>query len=184
MFTLLFAQIAHIQVVAADRIANQPGNAARQIRAEYQTERGRILAADGVTIMAESVPAPEGSAFGFERRYPQGVLYGHITGYYSRLYGRSGLEQAMNPYLSGTAPEFAAANLSDLILGRPKVGGTVVTTIVPRTVLRAAWSRDSDRRPDRRHPGCVVEPRLRPNGPVHGDPGRHAGGVDGPELRP
>ena len=43
----------------------------------------------------------------------------------------------MNPYLSGTAPELAAANLTDLILGRPKEGGTIVTTIVPRAA--AAW---------------------------------------------
>ena len=48
-----------MQVIAADRIAAEPGNAARQIRAEYDTIRGRILAADG-TILAESVEAPRG----------------------------------------------------------------------------------------------------------------------------
>ena len=105
LFGLLFAQTAYVQVVAADRIANEPGNATRQIRAEYQTERGRILAADGFTVLAESLEAPAGSVYAFERSYPGGDLYGQLTGYYSRLYGRSGLEQAMNPYLSGTAPE-------------------------------------------------------------------------------
>jgi len=130
LFLVLFAQAAYVQVVAADRIANESGNAARQIRAEYETQRGAILAADQ-SILAESILAPEGSVFRYERRYPKGVLFGHATGFYSRIFTRTGLEQAMNPYLAGTAPELAASNLSDLLLGRPKVGGTVVTTLVP-----------------------------------------------------
>lgn len=137
LFSLLFAQVAYVQVFAADRIANEPGNAARQIRSEYETKRGPILAADGRTILADSVKAPEGSVYTYEREYPRGELYGHLTGYYSRIYGRGGLEQAMNAYLSGTADELAAQNLTDLILGKPKKGGAVVTTIVP-SVQQAA----------------------------------------------
>jgi peptidoglycan glycosyltransferase len=138
LFAVLFAQVAYVQVVAADRIASEPGNAARQIRAEYQVERGRILAADRRTLLAESLPNPDkDSPYAFIRTYPQGELYGQLTGYYSRIYGRSGLEQAMNPYLSGTAAEFTTQNLTDIILGRPKQGGTVITTLVPR-IQRAA----------------------------------------------
>ncbi|HEX6844557.1 MAG TPA: penicillin-binding transpeptidase domain-containing protein [Actinomycetota bacterium] len=137
LFSLLFLQVAYIQVFAADRIANDPGNATRQIRAEYETERGPILASDGQTILADSVEAPAGSVYRFQREYPRGELYGHLTGFYSRVYGRTGLEQAMNPYLSGTAPELTAQNLTDLILGKPKKGGAVVTTIVP-SVQQAA----------------------------------------------
>lgn len=140
LFAILFMQVAYVQVIAADRIAAEPGNAARQIRAEYDTKRGRILAADGRTVLAESVEAPRTSTYRFERRYPTGELFGQLTGYYSRLVGRSGLEQAMNPYLAGTAPELAVENLTDLILGRPKEGGTVVTTLDPglQRVARAA----------------------------------------------
>jgi penicillin-binding protein A len=138
MFAVLFAQVAYVQVVASDRIAAESGNAARQIRSEYQVERGRILAADRRTVLAESLPNPDAaSPYAFIRTYPQGELYGQVTGYYSRIYGRSGLEQAMNPYLAGTAAEFTAQNLTDIILGRPKQGGTVITTLVPR-VQRAA----------------------------------------------
>jgi peptidoglycan glycosyltransferase len=131
LFSLLFLQVAYVQVFAADRIANDPGNATRQIRAEYQTERGPILASDGRTVLADSVEAPRGSVYAFQREYPAGELYGHLTGFYSRVYGRTGLEQAMNAYLSGTAPELAAQNLTDLLLGKPRKGGAVVTTIVP-----------------------------------------------------
>ena len=153
LFSLLFAQIAYVQIVAADRIANQPANAARQIRAEYETQRGAILAADGVTILAESIEAAPESVYRYERRYPKGVLYGHITGYYSRLYGRSGLEQSMNPYLAGTAPELAASNLTDLILGTPKKGGAVVTTIVTRLQVPAR-----DARAGRRGAVLAIDP--------------------------
>jgi peptidoglycan glycosyltransferase len=143
LFAILFVQVAYVQVIAADRIAEEPGNAARQIRAEYATERGRILTADGF-VLAESVEASDASVYRYERRYPTGELFGQLTGYYSRLIGRSGLEQAMNPYLSGTAPELAVENLTDLILGRPKVGGTVVTTLDLR-LQRAAREALGDR---------------------------------------
>jgi peptidoglycan glycosyltransferase len=131
LFAILFAQVAYVQVIAADDIAAQPGNAARQIRAEYDTIRGRILASDGRTVLAESVEAPKGSVYRYERVYPTGDLFGQLTGFYSRVYGRSGLEQSMNPYLAGTAPELAVANLADLILGRPKEGGSIITTLDP-----------------------------------------------------
>jgi peptidoglycan glycosyltransferase len=138
LFAILFAQVAYVQVVASGRIAADPANAARQIRAEYSVERGQILAADQRTVLAKSIPNPDqGSVYRFLRVYPGGSLYGQLTGYYSRIYGYSGLERAMNPYLAGTAPEFTAQNLTDIILGRPKVGGTVVTTIEP-ALQRAA----------------------------------------------
>ncbi|HUL85328.1 MAG TPA: penicillin-binding transpeptidase domain-containing protein [Actinomycetota bacterium] len=133
LFAVLFAQVAYVQVFAADRIANNDANAARKIRAQYSVQRGEILASDNLTVLARSVANPDtASPFRYLREYPEGELYGQLTGYYSRLYGLSGLEDAMDPYLAGTAPEFAAQNLTDLILGRPKQGGTVVTTIVPR----------------------------------------------------
>jgi penicillin-binding protein A len=138
LFAILFAQVAYVQVFASERIAADPANAARQIRAEYSVERGQILAADERTVLAKSVPNPDqGSIYRFLRVYPGGALYGQLTGYYSRIYGYSGLESAMNPYLSGTAGEFTTQNLTDIILGRPKVGGTVVTTIQP-ALQRAA----------------------------------------------
>ena len=41
LFGLLFLQISYLQVFAAERIANNPANAARQIIAEYRVDRGR-----------------------------------------------------------------------------------------------------------------------------------------------
>jgi penicillin-binding protein A len=131
LFTVLFGQLAYVQVFAADDIKNNPANFSRQLIAEYNVRRGSILTADGL-VLAESVPAPPGSRYRFERRYPQGDLYGSITGYYSRIYGRTGIEQSMNPYLSGEAPELAVSTFTDLFLGRSKRGASVIVTIDPR----------------------------------------------------
>ena len=46
----------------------------------------------------------------------------------------------MNDYLSGDAPELAVSNFTDLVLGQPKKGGAVVTTI--RTDA-AGWRRSA-----------------------------------------
>jgi peptidoglycan glycosyltransferase len=130
LFTVLFGQLAYVQVFAADDIKNNPANFSRQLIAEYNVQRGKILSADGL-VLAESVPAPEGSRYRYERRYPQGDLYGYITGYYSRIYGRSALEQSMNSYLSGEAPELALSTFTDLFLGREKRGGNIFVTVDP-----------------------------------------------------
>ena len=130
--------MAYVQVIAADRIRNDPANASRQISAEYKVERGAILSQDK-RVLAESVKAKGRTDYLYERTYPNGPLYAAITGFYSRVYGRTALEYSMNEYLSGDAPELAVSNLSDLMLGKPKKGGTVVTTI--RTDLQEAAER-------------------------------------------
>jgi penicillin-binding protein A len=130
LFAVLFGQLAYVQVFAADDIKGNPANFSRQLIAEYNVERGKILTIDGL-VLAESVPAPQGSRYRYERRYPQGDLYGYVTGFYSRIYGRSALEESMNTYLSGEAPELAISTFTDLFLGREKRGANVFVTIDP-----------------------------------------------------
>ena len=130
LFTVVFAQLAYVQVFAADDIKNHSANFSRQLIAEYNVQRGKILTTDGL-VLAESVPGPEGSRYRYERRYPHGDLYGYITGFYSRVYGRSALEQSMNSYLSGEAPELAVSTFTDLFLGRAKRGANIFVTIDP-----------------------------------------------------
>jgi peptidoglycan glycosyltransferase len=143
LFTVLFGQLAYVQVFAADDIKSNPANFSRQLIAEYNVQRGKILTADGL-VLAESVPAPEGSRYRYERRYPQGDLYGYITGFYSRIYGRSALEQSMNSYLSGEASELALSTFTDLFLGREKRGGNIFVTVDPnlQEVARTALGAD------------------------------------------
>jgi penicillin-binding protein A len=135
LFVLLLGQVTYIQVVASERLADNPANATRQLIAEYRVQRGSILAADGRTELALSRKSP--GQLKYQRRYPQGPLYAGITGYYSIIFGRSELEQSYNSYLSGDAPELIPQTLIDQVLGRPKRGATVVTTIDP-AIQRAA----------------------------------------------
>ena len=129
LFLIAFAQVNYIQVFAADRIAEDPANAQRQLIAEYKVDRGSILAADGTTVLASSRKSP--GALRFQRRYPHGELYAHETGFYSFVFGRTELEQSYNDFLTGDAAELLPQTLTDLILGRPKQGATIVTTLVP-----------------------------------------------------
>jgi peptidoglycan glycosyltransferase len=137
LFVLLLAQITYIQVVASERLADNPANATRQLIAEYRVDRGSILAADRRTELALSRKSP--GQLKYQRHYPQGRLYAGITGYYSIIFGRTELEQSYNTYLSGDAPELIPQTLIDQVLGRPKRGATVVTTIDP-AIQRAAES--------------------------------------------
>jgi penicillin-binding protein A len=136
LFVVLVAQVTYIQVIAADRLADNPANATRQLIAEYRVDRGDIVAADGKTILAASRKSP--GKLKYQRYYPHGPLYADITGYYSVIYGRTLLEAAYNDYLSGAAPQLIPQTLIDQILGRPRRGATVVTTIDP-VLQRAAW---------------------------------------------
>jgi peptidoglycan glycosyltransferase len=136
LFVVLVAQVSYIQVVSADRLAENTANAERQLIAEYEVDRGDILAADGRTILASSKRST--GELRYERRYPQGPLYGFITGYYSFVYGRSRLEEDFNDYLTGDAPQLLPQTLADMVLGRPKRGASIVTTIDPAIQQAAA----------------------------------------------
>jgi peptidoglycan glycosyltransferase len=140
LFLLLFVQVNYLQVFAADELANDPANH-RLILSEYDVLRGTIFARDRQTVLAESVPSP--GPYKYLRRYPHGSLYAQLTGYYSLIYGRSGLESAYNDYLSGRASALIPQNLVDEILGRPKRGANVITTLEPllqRTASQALGS--------------------------------------------
>lgn len=128
LFVVLFGQLNYIQVFAADRLADDPANP-RLLLQEYDVRRGAILARDRRTVLARS----EGTdgRLKYQRLYPEGSLYGQITGFYSLVFGRSELEQSYNDFLSGRAAELLPETLVDDILGRDKQGATIVTTIDP-----------------------------------------------------
>jgi peptidoglycan glycosyltransferase len=129
LFLLLFAQINYLQVFAADRLQDNPANATRLLRAEYSVNRGRILANDGRTVLASS--RQSSGALKYQRRYPQGRRYAHVTGFYSFVFGRTELEESFNPYLAGDAAELLPQTVTDMILGRDRRGATIVTSLDP-----------------------------------------------------
>ena len=191
LFALLFAQLSYVQVINADHIKAQPANARRQIIAEYKVERGPILSADGV-VLARSERSPQRRAeLRFERRYTDGPLYAALTGYYSRTFGRAGLEEAANPYLSGDAPDLAISTFTDLILGRDRKGGAIDTTIVTdlqRAADEALGNQSGrgrrGRSVDRRRARARGQPQLRPERDLVGIRRRHRRGMGIDQRRP
>src|SRR5437899_1823628 len=137
LFLIIFAQVNYIQVFASSRLKNNAANP-RIILAEYRNQRGAILARDERTVLARSVATKDDLKY--LRVYPHGSLYGQITGYYSYTYGRSGLEASQNDWLAGTATQLVPETFVDELLGRPKRGATVVTTIDAKLQQTAARS--------------------------------------------
>jgi penicillin-binding protein A len=129
LFVILFAQVNYLQVFAANRLKNNPANS-RIILAEYRNQRGAILARDERTVLARSIATNDNLKY--LRVYPHGSLYGQITGFYSFTFGRSALEASQNDWLAGTSSQLIPQTFIDELLGRPRRGATVVTTIDPK----------------------------------------------------
>jgi peptidoglycan glycosyltransferase len=134
LFTLLIINVNYIQVVRADKLRSDPGNT-RVLAEEYGRARGSIVV--NGTEIAKSVPTKD--ELTYLRRYPGGRTYAPVTGYYSLVYGNTGLERAENEVLSGNDPRLFVRHLADLFTGRDPSGGDVVTTLDPK-VQSAAMS--------------------------------------------
>ncbi len=126
LFAALFVNLNVIQLVKADDLARNPANK-RLIIKEYQIQRGPIVV--GEKEIAKSVPTDDDLKY--LRRYEQPELYAHVTGYYSYILQRAGLESALNETLTGTPTEVLAQNLAELLGTRDDVGNTVRLTLNP-----------------------------------------------------
>jgi penicillin-binding protein A len=125
LFGALFVNLNVITLLQADELANHPANR-RVIIREYAIERGPIVV--GEEAIARSV-ATDGGQYRYLRTYPEPELYAHITGYYSIVLQRSGLERALNEELTGRTTEVVAQNLGELLGGAQRPGNAVELTI-------------------------------------------------------
>jgi penicillin-binding protein A len=137
LFGLLLVNANWVQVVKAEDYRDDPRNS-RVLLRTYERERGPIavLGAGGRRqAVAESVRT-EGPLT-WLRQYPGGPAYAHVTGYYSLVYGRSGVERAQDQVLSGEDDRLFVRRLSDYITGNAPKGGTVVLTLDPQAQAAA-----------------------------------------------
>ena len=132
LFGLLLVNVNWVQVVKADAYRDDPRNS-RVLLRTYERERGPIavLAEAGRRqAVAESVRT-EGPLT-WLRQYPGGPAYAHVTGYYSLVYGRTGIERSQDRVLSGEDDRLFVRRLSDYVTGNEPKGGTVVLTLDPQ----------------------------------------------------
>ncbi|WP_167137475.1 penicillin-binding protein 2 [Diaminobutyricimonas sp. TR449] len=133
MFLALFSSTTVIQVFQADQL-KADGRNSRTLFDSYSAERGPILI-DGVPV-AQSMPVDD--QYKFLRTYPQPNLYAHVTGYFTLNQGNTGVEGALNDYLSGTANAQFLDNLTATFTGQTPKGASVELTVDP-VVQQAAW---------------------------------------------
>jgi penicillin-binding protein A len=153
MFALLLINVNYVQAFEASSLAARPGNI-RVFDQQFSYQRGSIIASGGgqdVTI-AES-RLVKGTDM-YQRYYPDGPVYAPVTGYDS-VYGATGIEQAENKYLAGTAPSLAVHNLIGLLTNKQRQGATVYLTISQKAQL-AAYQALQAEYADGGHAGAVV----------------------------
>jgi penicillin-binding protein A len=130
----LLANITYVQAFQADELNAREGNR-RVLIAEYSRERGPIIVGEEAIASSVATDDPE---FTFLREYHQPELYAHITGYYSFIFGRDGIERSQNEILAGTDDSMFVRRLIDLVTGQEPRGGSVKLTINP-AAQQAAW---------------------------------------------
>jgi penicillin-binding protein A len=132
-FLAVFVQLNYVQIFAAENIAGNDANI-RSLLREYSIKRGDIVTDDGQTV-AESVATND--RLKFLRRYPGGDLFGHITGYYSLVFGTDRIERTFNDQLLGESGVISMQDLSDHFLGSGEQGDDVRLTIDSRLQAEA-----------------------------------------------
>lgn len=121
LFLILFVQLNNVQVLQAEKFAEDPRNNRTAVK-DFSSERGNIQTADG-TVIATSVPVE--SEYNYLRTYPEGDLYGHVTGFFSFNYGNEGLERTYNEQLTGQT--FSLTSLGDLLKDRVNVNNLTIS---------------------------------------------------------
>ena len=124
MFLSLFAATTWIQFVKAPEL-NADSRNVRTLYREFGTNRGPILV-EGKEIV-HSVPSND--SFKYDRVYTNGPLYAPVTGFYSVVYGRTGIELAANEYLNGSSDSLWWSRLENLINGSDPQGSSVSLTL-------------------------------------------------------
>lgn len=140
MFALLLINGTYTVVFREGELNDRANN--RRVRdAEFGQDRGAILVGNTAVALTE----PSDDRFRFQRRYPDGELYAHVTGYYSFDHATTALEATHNSELAGTDDSLFVRRLIDIITNKPPQGASVQTTVVARA-QQAAYQGLGDRK--------------------------------------
>lgn len=123
-YIALFVQLNRLTVFQAEDLQTKPGNT-REAEREFAEPRGTISTADGV-LLARSVET-NSARLPLRREYPQGDLFGHITGYFSLTLGSSGVEETYDDELRGEDLGLSLQTLNDFFVDEDRIGNLTLT---------------------------------------------------------
>lgn len=121
---VLLLTLTYVQFFAADALQANPWNN-RTLYEQFGQDRGSILV-DGQEI-AKSVPSNDD--FEHQRVYTDSPMYSNLTGYFSLVYGATGLESAMGDELSGASDDQFYDRVVSLFSGDQPKGASVELTL-------------------------------------------------------
>ncbi|MFD7048164.1 peptidoglycan D,D-transpeptidase FtsI family protein [Streptomyces mirabilis] len=118
----------YVQYVQADSLRTNANN--RRVAIErYATPRGDIIV-DGNPITGATKSTKNGiNDFEYKRTYKDGPMWAPVTGYASQAFDASQLEKLDDGILTGNDDRLFFRNTLDMITGKKKQGGNVVTTL-------------------------------------------------------
>jgi cell division protein FtsI/penicillin-binding protein 2 len=117
-----------LQYVDAEELASDKNNRRVQID-RFASPRGDIIVGGQAVTGSEAVP---GRDFKYRRTYVNGPMYAPVTGYASQAQGMSLLEKTYDGILSGQDDRLVFQQFVDVVTGKDRGAGSVVTTIDPR----------------------------------------------------
>jgi peptidoglycan glycosyltransferase len=130
-----------LQYVKADDLATDDKNRRVNI-ARYATPRGDIIV--GGKAITGSVENTSGD-FKYKRTWKDGAMWAPVTGYSSQAFGANQLEALEDGILTGNDDRLFFRNTLDMITGKKKEGGSVVTTL-NAAAQKAAYEKLGDRK--------------------------------------
>lgn len=117
-----------LQYVKADSLRTDPKNR-RVLINRYSTPRGDIIV-DGSPITGSKKTPPDSlNDFAYKRTYKDGAMWSPVTGYASQAFGATQLESIEDGILTGNDDQLFFRNTLDMLTGKERQGGNVVTTL-------------------------------------------------------
>ena len=121
----LLARVNYVQFVQADQLSNDIHNRRVAIN-QYAQPRGDIIV-DGKAVTGHTTTT--GSDFKYKRTYVDGPMWAPVTGFASQAFGTTMLEGVEDKFLTGNDDRLFFNRTIDLLTGKEKKGGNVVTTL-------------------------------------------------------
>ncbi|MYV48609.1 penicillin-binding protein 2 [Streptomyces sp. SID2888] len=117
-----------LQYVQAETLRTDKYNR-RVLIARYATPRGDIVVGGTPITGSKKSAADSSNDFVYKRTYKDGPMWSPVTGYASQAFGSTQLESIEDGILTGNDDRLFFRNTLDMLTGKEKQGGNVVTTL-------------------------------------------------------